>query len=531
MKKLLTIITVLISFSVNATDYFVSNLTGSDVNAGTTLCAPWQTIAKVNSSSFNPGDRIFFKRGEEWREQLTIPSSGTSGNVITFSAYSTGADPIINGADLKTGWTARGGMTNVWVTTATNATTYRAMVIIDDSIFTEVASLAAVNSAGEYYIQTAGTDSLFVYGATDPDSRVAEVSKRDYGILAADNAFRHHIKIENIEVRYAGGGGIGLYSNGTDHDGYVTIDNCVLYANRLWGAIAKDGFNQTVYSNCTAEYNGNGFYAWVSDDNTVQTCSTAHSIQYVIASGAEATTDGGAIQNYQGDDWLVENCYSDDDNDAIHIDAGGVATDAIIRYNKVFRSKVNTPNTPGIGVGSLAAGATINIYYNLLVNNSSAGFESYTASLGTVNFYNNTIYNDATSGSEGNIYLIYGNNFVFKNNLIVQARQDGKAIYYQINAGAGSATLDYNNWYQVGPAAYRWHRNGVNYSTIALWRAGSSQDVNSITGDPLMVNVLSDWSLQAGSPAINAGTNLGLTRDLLGNPIVGLPDIGCYERQ
>jgi hypothetical protein len=35
--------------------------------------------------------------------------------------------------------------------------------------------------------------------------------------------------------------------------------------------------------------------------------------------------------------------------------------------------------------------------------------------------------------------------------------------------------------------------------------------------------------LQSSSPAINAGTPVGLTTDILGNPIVGNPDIGAYE--
>ena len=30
-------------------------------------------------------------------------------------------------------------------------------------------------------------------------------------------------------------------------------------------------------------------------------------------------------------------------------------------------------------------------------------------------------------------------------------------------------------------------------------------------------------------PAINTGVDVGLTEDILGNPIVGLPDIGAYE--
>ena len=35
--------------------------------------------------------------------------------------------------------------------------------------------------------------------------------------------------------------------------------------------------------------------------------------------------------------------------------------------------------------------------------------------------------------------------------------------------------------------------------------------------------------MQSLSPAINNGTNIGLTSDFLGNPIISLPDIGAYE--
>jgi hypothetical protein len=41
-----------------------------------------------------------------------------------------------------------------------------------------------------------------------------------------------------------------------------------------------------------------------------------------------------------------------------------------------------------------------------------------------------------------------------------------------------------------------------------------------------------DFHLKAASPAINQGIDTGLPFDLDGNPrAVGLPDLGCYERQ
>ncbi|HEX5429501.1 MAG TPA: Ig-like domain-containing protein [Patescibacteria group bacterium] len=86
--------------------YYVDATNGSDANTGTDTSHPWQTIAKVNSSVFQPGDSVLFKRGETWRETLIPPSSGTSGDVISFGAYGSGTNPVITGANLiSSSWT------------------------------------------------------------------------------------------------------------------------------------------------------------------------------------------------------------------------------------------------------------------------------------------------------------------------------------------------------------------------------------------------------------------------------------------
>lgn len=65
------------------------------------------TIADINAAAatLNPGDSILFRKGKTWREQLTVPESGSAGNVYTFGAYGSGVDPIISGADLVSTWT------------------------------------------------------------------------------------------------------------------------------------------------------------------------------------------------------------------------------------------------------------------------------------------------------------------------------------------------------------------------------------------------------------------------------------------
>ena len=83
--------------AAQATTYYVSSSTGNDANSGTSAGLPWQTIAHVNAQTFNPGDSILFKRGDVWNQSLTPPSSGASGNPITFDAYGSGPAPNLTG--------------------------------------------------------------------------------------------------------------------------------------------------------------------------------------------------------------------------------------------------------------------------------------------------------------------------------------------------------------------------------------------------------------------------------------------------
>lgn len=94
-----------------ATTYYVSNA-GNDSNSGLSSSLPWKTLAKVNAFSFKAGDQILFQRGGTFYGSLTVKQSGVSGSPITFSAYDSGANPVITGFTTVTSWVNLGN--NIW---------------------------------------------------------------------------------------------------------------------------------------------------------------------------------------------------------------------------------------------------------------------------------------------------------------------------------------------------------------------------------------------------------------------------------
>lgn len=79
---------------VTGTKYYVS-ADGQDTNDGKSPATAWRTIKKVNDYKFEPGDGVFFKRGDSFRASgisLTLQSG------VTYSAYGEGDKPVLMGS-------------------------------------------------------------------------------------------------------------------------------------------------------------------------------------------------------------------------------------------------------------------------------------------------------------------------------------------------------------------------------------------------------------------------------------------------
>jgi parallel beta-helix repeat protein len=119
LKTVLLLLFVLLGIAATAKTYYISN-SGNDGNSGIDASSPWQTITKVNATTFQPGDNILFRRGDTFYGSIVVNMSGYSSTPITYGAYGTGAKPTITGFTSVTSWINKGG--NIWESTNTVST-------------------------------------------------------------------------------------------------------------------------------------------------------------------------------------------------------------------------------------------------------------------------------------------------------------------------------------------------------------------------------------------------------------------------
>jgi polysaccharide deacetylase len=151
--------------------YFVDATNGDDAADGLSQANAWKSIAKVNGSSFLPGDQILFKRGEVWRESLVPPSSGSAGNPIKFDAYGSGEAPTITGYFplASAAWTLDSG--SVWKATVTTNSMF--WVQFGSIWGNKQTAKANVVANRDYYF---ATNTLYVYSQGNPASYYGSVA-------------------------------------------------------------------------------------------------------------------------------------------------------------------------------------------------------------------------------------------------------------------------------------------------------------------------------------------------------------------
>ena len=314
------------------------------------------------------------------------------------------------------------------------------------------------------------------------------------------------------------------------------------------GALYFANFSKAIVSDChisnnSADDKGGGIYCYTSSPiityNTISNNSASDDGGGIYCGISSPTITNNIIFNNSASSWgggiycngsssiITNNTIS---NNSAYYCGGGICCDwssLTITNNTI---SYNSASSYG-GGGIHCYGSSSPIIINNTISNNSANYGGgvYCSNNNSPTITNNTISNnDATNG--GALYCNGNSDPTLQNTILWgnTANTSGSQVFLY------DEDSDPNFYYcDVQGSTSAFGLNGIFYT-------GTYE--NNIDADPLFVapsdSITADWSLQIGSPCINAGTpdTTGLdlpTTDLAGNPriIGGHIDIGAYEYQ
>ncbi|MBN2583759.1 MAG: right-handed parallel beta-helix repeat-containing protein [Planctomycetes bacterium] len=367
-----------------------------------------------------------------------------------------------------------------------------------DTLYSIYNSIHLIDQSGEYYFdetaQGNGTYKVYLWPHTtdDPNAADIRVSVRSIGFDLYGG--RSYVTIQGFEIRnFSGeelhdGIGIRILSWSVPNNTIIVRDNHIRHVRhhpeRGYGAVyLYNGQNCTIEDNVVEEMPVNmGFLVGgsniVTRNNTLRKCGS-QTIWYMGVTGGEIS--GNEVRDGRGTHANGISVYQGCSNILVH-------------GNRVFNS-----NIPFTFNDSTYVTLTYNIFH-------AAGTSSACVSWGGVNhayIYNNLML-DAASNVGLALYSPDGDDFVVKNNIM---------------AGfTSSAAWDVSH----------------NLYTGKIWDQGDLREGEILQTDVDQIFVdydNDDFHLRAGSPAIDAGVNVGLTQDHDGNPVFtgAAPDMGAFE--
>jgi len=452
--------------------YYVDATNGLDTNDGTCSDKAWKTIAKVNSSSFSPGSTIKFKKGETWHEQLTIPSSGTAGNPITFTSYGTGTKPTIDRDNTGTYGIYSSG---------------KSYITIDGFIIKKLGKgyAYAIYFTGGSYAVVSNNDISEVYYASNPYPNIGidiHDWEHQYGVgillskvngaLISGNTIRD---CGSSAISYSTGDNVNLFNLGEISNNEITNINVGI-------RIASGNTSGIAIQNVKVHNN------YIHDFNNYYYCSAWHrdAIHVWSTSGLSATS----IEDIE----IYDNYFEDTVN---HV-AGSTAW-IYIEYNcKNFKIHHNV----------LTQGASI----NAIRFKGLSGQNPYTA--GGHEVYNNTIWSILDANNGTGIYSEWTIGNTFKNNIFYVQK-------FAYTSSGETPTTGFESDYNImidfdGDDIATYNAAFKNFAELQ----SAGLETHSINANPLFVNENNPLGpdgipftaddglkLSAGSPAIGSGTN------------------------
>ncbi len=464
-QKIVYYLALLLSLNASSQNisYYVDNLKGNDNNSGRTGNTAWRSLKKLNTITFEAGDRIYLKRGQTFKGYLQLTGSGQKDNTIKLTSYGTGKRPVIDGSD------------------------HQQVIQLLDGEYWEIENIETAGGkyAGIFIGSTKDNlvldhfriTNCYVHDIGDTSRLSWDYSKSTGGIIVTSGTFDS----ANNPVFY----------NSVFND--VVINNCTVRYNYRWTCISissgkteGQGGDANYIRNCTAEYssadgirmngvrnsfieycvmyrngawpkpsgrNLGGLGAWFFDaDNcTIQFCEAG----YVRGN----TTDAGAFDiDYWQKNSTVQYCYGH------HCAGYGVS---------IFGADPTFPTENSV------------VRYNVFSNNGrdtaftwEGDFFIYTWNgglLNGVNVHDNISFWDPVSGAAALKFEagFTGNNpNSFTNNIIYSK-------YDLLDSLKNDSLKCDSNTYWVTNGKPAWKIGKDKYYSLQHWQKATGQDLNS----------------------------------------------------
>lgn len=513
-----------------AVTYYISPL-GNNLNSGTSVTQPWQTIIKINNKNFK-GDTILFLGGSTFTGSMGFTSSdiGTPTKPIVIGSYGNGRAIISSGDSYGVSVSNAGGFkikNLIFKGSGRTVNIQSGILFYLDKDFTTL-SYIKIDSVEVYGYKYSGIiigswklsssfNDISVTNSISHDNGKAGISTYAQAYYVHKNVYIGYNKVYNnsgIAEDTLGNSGNGIVLGNVDG---AIIEYCTVY-NNGWLHLSPSGGPV-------------GIWAYASNNVTIQYNESHHNKTGTTKDGCGFDFDGGCTNS------VLQYNYSHDNDGAGYLMANYLGApltkNIIIRYN----ISENDSRKNDYGAIHIYAPAT------------QAGFQM-------IEIYNNTIYISPNSnGNNSKAFFIRSgklSDLNVRNNIF---QTTGGIQLLKLGSTAG-CTFQGNNYWSTG-SAFKIYWGGTNYSSLTSWQTATGQEklngtsvgfqldpgfADTIRGvtfsDATQINQIESYKLKATSSLNNKGLNLtslfGLnigSRDFWGNTITGKStfNIGAYQ--
>jgi hypothetical protein len=492
------------------TTYYVDSASGSDANNGTSEATPWQSLSKVNSTTFPAGSQVLFKSGGSWTGTLKPQGSGSAAAPNTIGRYGEGASPIIKAAGAAEAvylhnvqyWT----VTGLEITNESSTAGTRSGVVIDaqnagllHSIHIDGLDIHDIDGVSANATKNGNAAILVTVESTQTTAcNVATSVPSWFDDLQLENNYIHDIDTEGVYIN-------GAYDQWCGAQG-TTANTQYWYTN----LVVKNNFiNRTGADGVVVSYG----VAPVVENNTLYDAGINGSgYQYIAGLWSFASIN--SLFQYNE---VARMHYQDQST----TDSGAFDTDLLTFGTHVFQYNYTHDNAGGILLDCSDRYATTVYRYNISQNDSDHSWSGGTAVLfNPTKFYNNTIVD--TTSDPFDVYI---------NTSRSTASQPFTPDMVSFQNNAISTVNTTNTW------------GGATYDHNAYQGgAAPATDANAVVGDPQFVepgmgsdsrSTVDGYQLKPTSPLIGKGVAITDNggKDYWGDTVPSgtAPDIGADQ--